>query len=161
MSAAYVRHNRGGHGVATTMTITGEYVPSTSDWVRDQVETIQRTGTTRSVQIMDRPVVMLTMLGISGKVRKVPLMRVEHDGVYAAVASKGGAPEHPQWYANIRKNPVLDLQDDDRTWTVRARELSGAERDEWWERCVAAYPPYAEYQTKTDRLIPVFALEPV
>ena len=141
--------------------ITGEYVPSTSGWVREQVEKIHETGTTRSVQIMDRPVVMLTMLGISGKVRKVPLMRVEHEGVYAAVASKGGAPEHPQWYANIRKNPVLDLQDDDRTWTVRARELSGAERDEWWERCVAAYPPYAEYQTKTERLIPVFALEPV
>ena len=143
------------------MTITGEYVPSTSDWVRDQVEKIEETGTTRSVQIMDRPVVMLTMLGISGKVRKVPLMRVEHDGLYAAVASKGGAPDHPKWYANIRKNPVLDLQDDDRTWTVRARELSGAERDEWWERCVAAYPPYAEYQTKTERLIPVFVLEPV
>ena len=141
--------------------ITGEYVPSTSGWVREQVEKIHETGTTRSVQIMDRPVVMLTMLGISGKVRKVPLMRVEHEGVYAAVASKGGAPEHPQWYANIRKNPVLDLQDDDRSWTVRARELSGAERDEWWERCVAAYPPYAEYQTKTERLIPVFALEPV
>ncbi len=143
------------------MTITGEYVPSTSDWVRDQVEKIEETGTTRSVQIMDRPVVMLTMLGISGKVRKVPLMRVEHDGLYAAVASKGGAPDHPKWYANILKNPVLDLQDDDRTWTVRARELSGAERDEWWERCVAAYPPYAEYQTKTERLIPVFVLEPV
>ena len=143
------------------MTITGEYVPSTSDWVRDQVDKIEETGTTRSVQIMDRPVVMLTMLGISGKVRKVPLMRVEHDGLYAAVASKGGAPDHPKWYANILKNPVLDLQDDDRTWTVRARELSGAERDEWWERCVAAYPPYAEYQTKTERLIPVFVLEPV
>jgi deazaflavin-dependent oxidoreductase (nitroreductase family) len=143
------------------MTITGEYVPSTSGWVRDQVEKIEETGTTRSVQIMDRPVVMLTMLGVSGKVRKVPLMRVEHHGLYAAVASKGGAPEHPKWYANVRKNPVLDLQDDDRTWTVRARELSGAERDEWWERCVAAYPPYAEYQTKTERLIPVFVLEPV
>jgi F420H(2)-dependent quinone reductase len=144
------------------MTIQGEYVPSPTRWVRDQVETIERTGTTRSVHIMDRPVVLLTMLGVSGKVRKVPLMRVEHDGLYAAVASKGGAAEHPQWYANIRKNPVLDLQDDDRTWTVRARELpDGPERDAWWERCVAAYPPYADYQTKTDRLIPVFVLEPV
>lgn len=143
------------------MTIAGEYVPSPTKWVREQVETIERTGTTRSVQIMNRPVVLLTMLGVSGKVRKVPLMRVEHNGLYAAVASKGGAPEHPKWYANIRKNPVLEIQDDDRTWTVRARELEGAEREEWWERCVAAYPPYAEYQEKTDRLIPVFVLEPV
>ena len=143
------------------MTIEGTYVPSPTSWVRKQVETIEDTGTTRSVQIMDRPVVMLTMLGVSGKVRKVPLMRVEHEGVYAAVASKGGAPEHPKWYANIRRNPVLDLQDDDRTWTVRARELEGEEREQWWERCVAAYPPYAEYQEKTDRLIPVFVLEPV
>jgi deazaflavin-dependent oxidoreductase (nitroreductase family) len=142
------------------MSIEGEYVPSPSDWVRKQVETIEASGTTRSVHIMDRPVVMLTMLGVSGKVRKVPLMRVEHDGHYAAVASKGGAPEHPQWYANVRRNPVLDLQDDDRTWTVRARELEGEERELWWKRCVAAYPPYAEYQEKTDRLIPVFVLEP-
>ena len=142
-------------------TITGEYVHSPTKWVREQVETIESTGTTRSVSIMDRPVVMLTMLGVSGKVRKVPLMRVEHEGLYAAVASKGGAPEHPAWYANVRKNPVLDLQDDDRTWTVRARELEGEEREQWWERCVEAYPPYAEYQTKTDRLIPVFVLEPV
>ena len=117
-------------------TITGEYVPSPTKWVREQVETIESTGTTRSVSIMDRPVVMLTMLGVSGKVRKVPLMRVEHEGLYAAVASKGGAPEHPAWYANVRKNPVLDLQDDDRTWTVRARELEGEEREQWWERCV-------------------------
>lgn len=142
-------------------TIQGEYVPSPTEWVRKQVEKIEQTGTTRSVHIMNRPVVLLTMLGVSGTVRKVPLMRVEHDGVYAAVASKGGAPEHPKWYANVRKNPVLDLQDDDRTWTVRARELSGAEREQWWERCVEAYPPYAEYQTRTDRLIPVFVLEPV
>jgi deazaflavin-dependent oxidoreductase (nitroreductase family) len=143
------------------MTIQGEYVPSTAQWVRDQVEKIEEAGTTRAVDIQGRPVVLLTMLGVSGKVRKVPLMRVEHDGVYAAVASKGGAPEHPKWYRNVRKNPVLDLQDDDRTWTVRARELEGAERDEWWPRCVEAFPPYADYQVKTDRLIPVFVLEPV
>jgi len=143
------------------MTITGEYAPSPTKWVRDQVDAIEAAGTTRTVQIMDRPVVMLTMRGLSGKVRKVPLMRVEHDGLYAAVASKGGAPEHPKWYANVRKNPVLDLQDDSRRWAVRARELEGAEREEWWQRCVAAYPPYADYQTKTDRLIPVFVLEPV
>ena len=143
------------------MTIAGEYVPSTTAWVRDQVERIEAEGTTRAVSIQGRPVVLLTMLGVSGKVRKVPLMRVEHEGVYAAVASRGGAPEHPKWYANIRKNPELDLQDADRTWSVRARELSGPEREQWWERCVAAFPPYADYQTKTDRLIPVFVLEPV
>ena len=142
------------------MTIQGEYVPSPRTWVREQVETIEETGTTRSVHIMDRPVVLLTMLGVSGKVRKVPLMRVEHDGVYAAVASQGGSPEHPKWYANLRKNPVIDLQDDTRTWTAKAREIQGAEREEWWERCVAAFPPYAEYQEKTDRLIPVLLLEP-
>src|SRR6478672_4708589 len=102
-------------------TITGEYAPSTSEWVRKQVDTIEATGTTTSVHIQNRPVVLLTMHGkASGKVRKVPLMRVEHDGLYAAVASKGGAPDHPQWYANVLKNPVLDLQDDERTWTVRA-----------------------------------------
>ena len=143
------------------MTIQGEYVPSPRKWVRDQVATIEAQGTTRGVHIMERPVVLLTMRGVSGKVRKVPLMRVEHDGRYAAVASQGGAPEHPKWYGNLRKNPVLDLQDDDRTWTVRARELEGAEREEWWPRCVAAFPPYADYQVKTDRLIPVFVLEPV
>ena len=144
------------------MAITGEYVPSPSAWVRKQVDTIEDTGTTDSVDIMGLPVVMLTMRGArTGAIRKVPLMRVEHDGVYAAVASKGGAPEHPKWYRNIRRNPVLDLQDDDRTWTVRARELEGAERDEWWPLCVAAFPPYADYQVKTDRLIPVFVLEPV
>lgn len=143
------------------MTIQGEYVPSPTAWVREQVEKIEETGTTRSVSVMDREVVLLTMLGVSGKVRKVPLMRVEHDGVYAAVASKGGAPEHPAWYANLRKNPVIDLQDDDRTWTARAREIEGEEREQWWERCVAAYPPYADYQVKTDRLIPLLLLEPV
>ena len=143
------------------MTVHGEYAPSAAAWVRDQVEAIEAKGTTRAVEIMGRPVVLLTMLGVSGKVRKVPLMRVEHNGRCAAVASKGGAPEHPKWYRNLKKNPVLDLQDVDRTWTARARELEGAEREEWWERCVAAYPPYAEYQTKTDRLIPVFVLEPV
>jgi F420H(2)-dependent quinone reductase len=137
-----------------------EYVPSPSAWVRDQVEQIEATGTTRSVSVMDRPVVMLTMRGAkTGAIRKVPLMRVEHEGVYAAVASKGGAPEHPQWYANLQADPRITLQDDTRTWDVVAREISGTEREQWWERCVAAYPPYAEYQTKTDRLIPVFVLE--
>ena len=142
-------------------TITGTYVPSPSAWVRKQVETIEETGTTGSVHIQGRPVVLLTMNGVTGSVRKVPLMRVEHDGVYAAVASKGGAPDHPKWYANLRKNPVLELQDGTRTWVARARELDGEEREEWWARCVEAFPDYAEYQRNTDRLIPVFALEPI
>lgn len=143
------------------MTITGEYAPSTTEWVRKQVDAIEETGTTTSVHIQDRPVVLLTMRGkASGKVRKVPLMRVEHEGVYAAVASKGGAPDHPQWYFNLLAHPDLDLQDGTRTRPVRAREISGAEREAWWRRCVEAFPPYVEYQTRTDRLIPVFLLEP-
>ncbi len=141
------------------MTIQGTYVPSASSWVRDQVEKIEAKGTTRAVSILDHPVVLMTMLGTSGNVRKVPVMRVEHDGVYAAVASKGGAPDNPAWYRNLLANPVVDLQDDDRTWTARAREIEGAERDRWWARCVETFPQYAEYQEKTDRLIPVLLLE--
>jgi F420H(2)-dependent quinone reductase len=138
-----------------------EYVPSPTSWVRHQVEKIEAGGTTRAVSILNRPVVMLTMRGAkTGAIRKVPLMRVEHEGVYAAVASKGGAPKHPQWYANLLANPRITLQDDTRSWEAVAREITGTEREEWWERCVAAYPPYAEYQTKTDRLIPVLLLEP-
>ena len=144
------------------MSISGDYAPSPTAWVRDQVEAIEATGDTRSVHIMDRPVVLLTMLGArSGKVRKVPLMRVEHDGRYAAVASKGGAPEHPTWYANLVANPVIDLMDGTRTTPMRARELSGEERDQWWVRAVAAYPPYADYQARTERTIPLFVLEPL
>ena len=139
-----------------------EYVPSPTTWVREQVEKIESTGTTRAVSVMDRPVVMLTMRGArTGAIRKVPLMRVEHEGVYAAVASKGGTPEHPQWYANLQANPRITLQDDTRSWEALAREVTGAERDAWWDRCVAAYPAYADYQTRTDRLIPVLLLEPL
>jgi deazaflavin-dependent oxidoreductase (nitroreductase family) len=144
------------------MAIEGEYVPSPRKGSRDQVSEIERTGTTDSVDIMGMPVVLLTMVGAkTGAIRKVPLMRVEHDGVYAAVASLGGAPEHPQWYWNLRRRPELDLQDGTVVTRRRAREIEGAERDEWWERCVATFPPYASYQRKTDRLIPVFVLEPI
>ena len=144
------------------MAIEGEYVPSPRKGSRDQVSEIERTGTTDSVDIMGLPVVLLTMVGAkSGAIRKVPLMRVEHDGLYAAVASLGGAPDHPQWYWNLRRRPELDLQDGTVVTRRRARELEGAEREAWWERCVAAFPPYASYQRKTDRLIPVFVLEPV
>ncbi|OFE18024.1 nitroreductase [Humibacillus sp. DSM 29435] len=143
------------------MTTDPNYLPSPSEWVRDQVAEIERTGTTTSVHIQNLPVVLLTMTGAkSGGVRKVPLMRVEHDGRYAAVASQGGAPEHPQWFHNLVAHPDIELQDGTETSPVRARELEGEEREQWWPRCVAAFPPYAEYQTKTDRLIPVFVLEP-
>lgn len=143
------------------MAIEGEYVPSPSAKARNHVAEIEANGTTEGSTMMGRPIVLLTMKGISGKVRKVPLMRVEHEGSYAAVASMGGAPTNPKWYANVRANPVLDLQDGTGTRSFRARELSGTERAEWWERCVAAYPPYAEYQEKTERTIPVLVLEPL
>lgn len=138
-----------------------EYRPSPTDWVREQVEAIEQAGTTDAADINGMQVVLVTMVGRkSGDTLKVPVMRVEHDGVYAAVASKGGAPSNPQWYHNLTAHPDVLLQDGTETSPVRAREISGAEREEWWPRCVAAYPPYAEYQTKTDRQIPVLLLEP-
>lgn len=141
--------------------MSDDYLPSPSTWVRDQVDTIEQTGDTRSVHVMDRPVVMMSMRGRrTGAVRKIPVMRVEHDGVYAAVASKGGAPEHPQWYRNLLSDPRVTLQDGTRSWAATAREVTGEERALWWDRCVSAYPPYAEYQRRTGRLIPVLVLEP-
>ncbi len=138
-----------------------DYAPSPTGWVRDQVERILETGDTRSVHVLDRPVVLLTMRGArSGRTILVPLMRVEHDGVYAAVASKGGAPEHPQWFHNLVAHPEITLQDGTESWPAVARLIDGAEREEWWPRCVAAYPPYADYQAKADRVIPLFLLEP-
>jgi deazaflavin-dependent oxidoreductase (nitroreductase family) len=143
------------------MTLTGEREISPEGWVRDQTERVLSTGTTEGVQVFDRPIVMVTIRGAkSGKLRYTPLMRVEHDGRYGLVASKGGAPQHPLWYNNLVANPHVELQDGTVTKEYDARELSGDEREEWWERSVAAYPPYAEYQTKTDRQIPVFVLEP-
>ena len=132
--------------------------------MRDQVELYEGSGGTQGTTLRETglPVVIVTNLGASsGKVRKTPVMRVEHDGRYAMVASKGGAPEHPVWYYNLRANPLVELQDGGRTWEMTAREVTGDERAAWWERAVAAYPPYADYQLKTDRLIPVFVLEPV
>jgi deazaflavin-dependent oxidoreductase (nitroreductase family) len=144
------------------MTSSNDYAPSPTDWVRTQVEKVEAAGTTEVVDIMGMRVVLLTMRGNkSGKIRKVPLMRVEHNGVYAAVASLGGAPKNPVWYYNLKADPKLTLQDGEKTGEYVAREIEGAEYDEWWERSVAAYPPYAEYQTKTTRKIPQFVLEPV
>lgn len=148
----------------TDAAASGAYAPSPTDWVREQVERIEATGDTRSVHIQGRPVVMLTMRGArTGAVRKVPLMRVEHAGVYAAVASRGGAPTHPQWYHNLRADPRVELMDGTRSWPAVAREVDGAEYDAWWQRCVAAFPPYADYverAAQAARRIPVFLLEP-
>ena len=141
------------------MTLAGEYAPSASKWVRDQVEAYERSGGTDAATLLDTgmPVVIVTMRGNkTGKVRKVALMRVEHDGEYALVASKGGAPTHPVWYDNLKAAPdEVMLQDGPQARAVRVREVTGAERAQWWERAVAAYPPYAEYQQRTTRQIPV------
>ncbi|HWD81760.1 MAG TPA: nitroreductase family deazaflavin-dependent oxidoreductase [Kribbella sp.] len=139
-----------------------EYAPSAAGWVREQVDKVTEAGTTDAVSIQGMKVVLLTMRGAkSGKIRKVPVMRVEHDGVYAAFASLGGAPKNPVWYANLKADPKVTLQDGEAVGEYVAREIDGAEYDEWWARGVDAYPPYAEYQTKTTRKIPVFLLEPV
>ena len=134
---------------------------SPEGWVREQTEKILEQGTTDGVTVMDRPIVLFTTTGAkSGKKRYVPLMRVEENGKYLMVASKGGAPEHPAWYHNVKANPEVTAQDGTEVKELTARELSdGEERDHWWELAVAAFPPYAEYQTKTDRQIPVFVLE--
>ncbi len=137
-----------------------EYVPSASEWVRDQVELYERTGGAEGNEINGMPIVVITSVGHrSGNLRKNPVMRVEHDGVYAAVASKGGAPDHPDWFHNFVANPRVQLQDGPEPHEYVARRIEGEERATWWERAVAAFPPYAEYATKTDREIPVFVLE--
>lgn len=144
------------------MPLTGEYKPSPSKWVRDQVELYESSGGTKGTTLRGMPVIVLSTLGkTSGAVRKVPLMRVEHDGVYAAVASLGGAAKNPTWYANVLAHPSVEVQDGPHTFDAVAREVSGDEKALWWERAVAAYPDYANYQTKTDREIPLFVLEPV
>ena len=143
------------------MPLTGEYAPSPVPHARKQAEAYESSGGTEAATMQGRPIVVLTSVGRrSGKLRKTPLMRVEHEGRYAVVASLGGAPKHPVWYHNLVANPHVQLQDGAVTQEMTARELSGPERDEWWARSVAAFPPYATYQTKTDRLIPVFVLEP-
>lgn len=144
------------------MALTGEYEPSASAWVRKHVEQIMRTGTTDGVTIRGLPTVLISYRGAkTGKVRKTPVMRVEHEGHYAAVASLGGAPTNPQWYASLVAEPVIELQDGAVNREYRAREVFGDEKDRWWRRAVDAYPDYADYQRKTDRQIPVFVLEPV
>jgi deazaflavin-dependent oxidoreductase (nitroreductase family) len=144
------------------MPLDGEYEPSTQQWVREQVETIESSGGTEGTTMRGMPVIVITNRGAkSGKLRKTPLMRVEHDGSYAAVASKGGAPEHPVWYYNLVAEPHVELQDGTLKQDMTARLVSGEERAAWWERAVAAFPDYADYATKTDREIPVFVVEPI
>jgi deazaflavin-dependent oxidoreductase (nitroreductase family) len=143
------------------MPLTGEYEPSTSKWARDQAELYESSGGTRGTTLRGMPVVVLTSKGAkTGKLRKTALMRVEHEGQYAVVASKGGDPTHPFWYYNLVANPLVELQDGPTKRDYLAHLAEGAERDEWWARAVEAYPDYAEYQKRTDRVIPVFVLVP-
>ena len=146
------------------MTLTGEYVPSSARWVRDQVELYERSGGTEGTTLRDTglPVVVVTSIGArSGKLRKTPLMRVEHEGSYALVASQGGAPKHPVWYHNLVSHSQVDIQDGPVKGGFQVREVSGEERAVWWERAVAAFPDYADYQQRTDREIPVFVADPI
>ncbi|WEH38465.1 nitroreductase family deazaflavin-dependent oxidoreductase [Streptomyces sp. NBC_01218] len=143
------------------MPLQGEYEPSPTQWVRDQVELYESSGGKEGTTLRDMPVVVLTTRGArSGKIRKSALMRVEHDGVYAVVASLGGAPTHPVWYHNVVADPRVELQDGPVRQDMIAREVTGDEKAMWWRRAVEAFPDYAEYQEKTDRVIPVFVLEP-
>ncbi|MFR9753101.1 nitroreductase family deazaflavin-dependent oxidoreductase [Nocardia sp. 004] len=143
------------------MPLTGEYAPSTSDWARGQAERYESSGGTEGTTIQGRPVVLLTSKGAkTGKLRKTPLIRVEHEGDYAIVASLAGAPKHPVWYYNIKAEPHVELQDGPVTKDYTAREVFGDEKALWWDRAVAVWPDYAEYQTRTDRQIPVFVLTP-
>jgi F420H(2)-dependent quinone reductase len=142
------------------MPLTGEYEPSSAQWVRDQVQEYEGSGGTKGTTMRGVPVVVITSVGSrSGKLRKNPVMRVEHNGVYAAVASKGGAPEHPSWYRNLVEHPLVELQDGPEKGDYTARETSGDEREQWWRRALEVWPDYANYQEKTDREIPVFVLE--
>ncbi|MFG1784149.1 nitroreductase family deazaflavin-dependent oxidoreductase [Rhodococcus oryzae] len=143
------------------MPLTGEYEPSPTKWSADQAELYERSGGTEGTTMQGKPVVLLTTKGArSGKLRKAPLMRVEHEGEYAIVASLGGAPKHPVWYHNVVADPHVELQDGPVKQDMIAREVTGDEKAVWWERAVAVWPDYAEYQKKTDRQIPVFVLTP-
>jgi deazaflavin-dependent oxidoreductase (nitroreductase family) len=144
------------------MPLSGEYEPSTQQWVRDQVELYESSGGTAGTTMRGMPVVVMTNRGArTGKLRKTPLMRVEHDGLYAVVASRGGAPTHPLWYHNLLADPHVELQDGTTKQDMIARELHGEEKALWWKRAVEAYADYEDYQKKTDREIPVLLLEPL
>ena len=141
------------------MPLEGEYEPSTSEWARVQAETFEATNGAEANTLRGRPIIVMTSKGAkSGKLRKTALMRVEHDGQYAVVASVGGAPKHPTWYWNLKKHPLVELQDGAEKHDYEARELDGEEREIWWRRANETWPSYDQYQTKTDRQIPVFLL---
>ena len=146
------------------MPISGEYEPSPSEWVATQVATYEASGGTEANTLLDTgmPVIIITMRGAkSGKVRKTALMRVEHEGEYALVASKGGAPENPEWYANLLAHPEIMIQDGPAPSDYVTHEIAGDERSLWWDRAVEAYPPYADYQEATERVIPVLIAKPI
>jgi F420H(2)-dependent quinone reductase len=142
------------------MPLEGDYVPSALEWVRDQVEAYEKSGGQEANTLRDTgiPIIIVTMRGNkTGDVRKIALMRVEHDGEYALVASRGGAPTHPVWYYNLVSDPAnVFIQDGPEPFPVTVREVSDDERVQWWDRAVAVFPNYAEYQAKTQREIPVF-----
>lgn len=141
------------------MPLVGEYEPSTSEWARTQAERFEASGGADAATLRGKPIIVLTSVGAkTGRLRKTPLMRVEHDGEYAVVASLGGAPRHPVWYWNLKQHPLVELQDGGQKHDYIAREVEGHERDVWWERAVAAWPDYEGYQQKTRRVIPVFVL---
>jgi deazaflavin-dependent oxidoreductase (nitroreductase family) len=145
------------------MTLSGEYVPSSQQWVRDQVAAYEASGGAEAniLPHTGDPIIVITSVGAkSGNLRKNPVMRVEKDGLYVAIASKGGAPDDPSWADNFRAHAGIDVQDGPEALSYTARELAGDERTQWWEYAVAAWPTYASYQQKTDRQIPVFLLEP-
>lgn len=143
------------------MPLDGDYVPSPAQWVRDQVEQIENSGGTEGTTLRGVPVIVMTNKGAkTGALRKTPVMRVEHDGRYAAIASKGGAAKHPLWYYNLLANPMVEVRDGTVTRDMVAREVTGEEKALWWRRAVEVWPSYAEYQDKTTREIPVFVLEP-
>ena len=144
------------------MPLTGDYAPSTSSWARKQAERYEASNGQEAGELQGRPVIVLTSVGArTGKLRKTALMRVEHDGKYAVVASLGGSPHNPYWYHNLKANPHVELQDGATRRDYEAREVTGKEKAAWWARAVDAYPTYAKYQTRTERQIPVFVLEPI
>jgi deazaflavin-dependent oxidoreductase (nitroreductase family) len=143
------------------MPLTGEYEPSPSDWSREQADTYESSGGLEANTLQGKPIILLTTRGAkTGKLRKTPLMRVEHSGEYAVVASRGGAPKHPVWYYNLKAEPHVELRDGAVVKDYTAREVFGDEKARWWERAVQVWPDYANYQTKTDRQIPLFVLTP-
>jgi deazaflavin-dependent oxidoreductase (nitroreductase family) len=144
------------------MPLEGTYSPSPSKWARDQAERIEESGGTKGLTLNGKPVILLTTVGArTGCLRKTPLMRVEHKGRYAVVASRGGAAKNPQWYFNLIANPLCELRDGTYLGDFRAREVTGEEKQTWWDRALEVWPDYAGYQRKTSRVIPVFVLEPV